>query len=350
MAKQNRNRYFFILFILIAIAAFYLTKKRSANLQNAVIPVTTNAVSSQNAATLVSATTTSVESTSSGSAAVTTTTNEFPAEVQATATCYGRMLELVQVDKAGEIAFNKRADDTLLGVVDLWYYDITYPIEHSAESTHTGKFIYALAIGDLLHGIQNEKKTLDRNLALKLLNEVHLKDPKNSAPLAHMAIIYDELKQPEQAKKIAALITSSTDHFDSYLLKVRRAILSLAQTPADYVRVTSIEFALPSLDQKKLINLMTTYKIPLLAEQMMVDGLNPANEYVGLEWDQFQYAAGCGAMKKLDNNHKCLSVFDLEDVKAKTYDMIPTNLGKNCTLQEFESSVNTIKKVLEKYK
>ena len=178
-----------------------------------------------------------------------------------------------------------------------WFFngDLEMVPPGQTETTIAGKFFLGLVKAGLF-----SKKIQNQNTeeALRLLSEVHLSDPRNSAPLLYMSVIEEKLGHSKMAEHYFDA-AKSTLYFDSYIVQTVRSAIMLVKTPQEYVASIGVVANIPLPDYIPLRNTILKHKEVMFAKQLMQGGLDPAKKSDMLDWLVIEYVIGQTIMKKL---------------------------------------------------
>lgn len=182
---------------------------------------------------------------------------------------------------------------------DLEYLDSVHP-----PISIIDKFYQALAMTNLL---ESKKIRGSYDEALKLLYEVHLEDPKNSAPLLFSSLI--ELRRGRKTQSLNFLKQSlrSSNHHNSYVTTLSQEIFKTIDSGENYIYAVSIWSQVPIPKVIELASLLNSEDSIVFAQQLMQNGLNDNLIINDLEWSILDYAVGAMIYKKIKPHQKILT-------------------------------------------
>jgi hypothetical protein len=179
---------------------------------------------------------------------------------------------------------------------------------------------------------------IDYEKAEKYLTMSYLKDTKNSAPLAFLAIIKKKKGELSHVKKLLQKIKSTT-YFKTHELKINNHILKLVRSPDDYlVRIKFIANQhFP--EYRDLSDMLKEEKDHVVASQLIANSLNPKAKFQ-IDFDPFRYAFGRSILRKVSNvnlpNSNALWDKARQEIEYITH--IP-RLDSTCKIEDLTSYV-----------
>lgn len=245
----------------------------------------------------------------------------------------------------------KEIYESFRGLAPVWFLSDSAPFTApTASSSPSEKFISALAYSHMFYGLK-QQAPLDYNKALLLLEDVHLSDPKNSAPLAVMAVIYNELKNKNLVYSTLQKIKNSTEYFNSFELDINRRFHRSIKTPADYFLVIQILYDRALLNYQPLLKIMKEYNTDYLAKQLVAPALKEGNVSPDFDWSLVAYGTGAAVLNKLNPNQKYLTTSKMLEYKmnaSSLRELYPVNFENNCRMEEIEPYIAGIQKLLSR--
>ena len=125
-------------------------------------------------------------------------------------------------------------------------------------------------------------------MSLKLANEVIASDPTNSAGYLLKARILNSQNKTQDAQKILDLAEEKTDHYDSYMLTLKRKMFEVTEGAADIYAGFDFELGLLTVSAK-VVRIITKYKKVKLGEQIMKPAFDDTMLLPELEWSSWDY-------------------------------------------------------------
>ena len=241
--------------------------------------------------------------------------------------------------------FIQKNNQSFNHIVGKWFYHkTTEPLVDIVESSKQGKFFLALAKTGQLDWLKNTVKK-DQTEAIRLLNEVITEDPKNSAPLLYLGLIYKSRGQKDLADKYFFKANNATK-FDSYTNDFTSALFRSVKTPADLMAVVSIWGQSPIAKYKDIENIIVENKFDNIGIQMVAKALKVENNYRDINWDLLEYAYGKSILDKLGKGSQYLKVKDLIKSKVDFSSNLTgfTEMQKTCDINSLNEDVKKIHK------
>lgn len=190
--------------------------------------------------------------------------------------------------------------NTLNTVVGPWYYS-NQDLAPTQENSVSGKFLLALGRSGLLTG-----KIIRKNIpeAIKLLNEVILEDPQNSAPRIFLAITLSKNGAQDKVQNILNQIETQTTFFNSYTLNFTKILFKQIKTPEDLMAAYGVWEHTALVNYDELGQFLKKHKLGKVAEQLLADGLSEKKIAEDIDWLTIEYAIGKNVLNKISPENK----------------------------------------------
>jgi len=188
---------------------------------------------------------------------------------------------------------------------DLLYGTFNGNFENRSSGLAT-TFMNALLFADLLVGLNSPHK--DLNEANRLLADLEISDPENSAPSLFRAVVFQKLGFSENEIRNKTEEAMQKPLFNTYINQLGRYLLEKGYNNPSYSIISQVviyKLPIPNLSEVyQLINLYIS-KYPELAlgleafgQSLMSDGLAADFKYEMAHWNVLDYTIGISMIKK----------------------------------------------------
>lgn len=228
-----------------------------------------------------------------------------------------------------------------------WFIYQSSILPAETKNSKIDKFFYALALANLLGGARYSAH-FNETKAISLLEEVAEIDPENSASLVFMAIIYDRQKNKPRVENLINIINSRTIRFDTYMMEIRRRLISIVKSPEEFLAITNIFTNHPVPNMLVVENFAIKHSVDILADQLTADALNTNNTVSDYQWWPLDYSVGVAISEKLRPGFKVMKYRDLikqkEELSEDTSFTALSNYYDTCSIKYLESYILQVRR------
>jgi len=218
--------------------------------------------------------------------------------------------------RRGQENFKKKLNSALRNDIDEWFFAGTNPPKDSVPVSQIDRFYHATVLSGGLNNSKTANYAVNIDLALKLIDEVIAYDPTNSAGYLLKARIYDSLNRIDDAQKTLDEADLKTNHFDTYMLTLKRKILDIVEDTADVLAAYEAENSLLRTSSR-IISVIVKYKKIKLGQQIMQPAQDDSKLLAELEWSTWDYQNAKYALEEITPGLKLPDHMEIHPRKFK---------------------------------
>lgn len=251
--------------------------------------------------------------------------------------------------------FSESLESKLLRTYSSWYIGARNNLTQKEKIYTTGSmFAKALFNLDLVGNKSSSDSPTAFKEGVKMLEQLHSEEPKNSAFIVYLAIAYDKLgKQQEVAKLLSRL--DKTEYYYSYRGSAIRDVYENATNIGELMMTVTYHYDVVYPNFRDLENFAKKYDISKVGFQIMEKNL-PENKYYNpFDWDYSEHDAGYAILgdrrPELVKKYKTTLEYDKDIFSKQPFNFRQMNraLAKDCEVKTIDNQFKLVRNFLSKH-